>query len=234
MNRKAVGTAIFICASLAQWACAGTIVKSSGDSEASVPLGYYAPYGTSTVYAVAWSQSTSYTGVEVLANLFNSGGGGTVDYALVTAIGPGTTFAQDGVIEGSVTTPANPEDVELFDLPVLGPGTYYLVLSSPTEGSGWQYNFPFQSNFTTAPGVSFLGSQQAQFTDIDNTYAPGSTFSGISYPVEFDVTGTAAAPEPDLAAGIGLALVGFSIMLRKARSRSAKQLACPGRLHPLS
>ncbi len=221
MNRKAVRTAIFICAGLAQLACAGTIVESSGDSEASVPLGYYAPYGTATVYAVAWSQSTSYTGVEVLANLFNSGGGGTVDYALVTAIGEGTSFAQDGIIEGSVTTPANPADVELFQLPVLGPGTYYLVLSSPTEGSGWQYNYPFQSNFTTAPGVSFLGSQQAQFTDIDNTYAPASTFSGISYPVEFDVTGTAgaAAPEPDLAAGIGLALVGFSIVLRKARAR---------------
>jgi hypothetical protein len=222
MNLTGAGRAIFICVGLAQLTCAGTIIESNGNSSASVPLGYYAPYGTATVYAVSWSQSSSYTGVEVFANLFNSGGGGTVDYALVTAIGQGTSFAQDGIIEGSVITPANPADVELFQLPVLGPGAYYLVLNSPTAGSGWQYNFPFQSNFTTAPGVSFLGSQQAQFADIDSNFTPASIFSGIGYPVEFEVTGTqgSAAPEPNFAAGITLVLIGFSAALRKARSRS--------------
>ncbi len=71
----------------------------------------------------------------------------------------------------------------------LAAGTYYLVLDSPTANSGWQHNYPFQSNYTTAPGVTFLGGRQAQFGNIDSTYTAGSTFSGIGYPVEFSVTG---------------------------------------------
>ena len=94
------------------------------------------------------------------------------------------------------------------------------MLDSPTAGTAWQYNFPIQSNLTTAPGVSYLGSQEAQFTAIDSNYTPGSTFSGINLPVEFAVTGTPSdptGPEPNYAAGIGLALVGFAVILRKVR-----------------
>jgi len=64
-----------ICAVIVQIAGASTIIQSSGNSEASVPLGYYAPYGTATVYAVSWNQNSSYSNVAVFANLFNPGGG---------------------------------------------------------------------------------------------------------------------------------------------------------------
>jgi hypothetical protein len=220
MNRKGIAAAVFICAALAQHGRADVIVQSSGNSEASVPLGFYAPYGTATVFEVSWSQSSAYNNVAVFANLFNPGGGGTVDYALTTAIGPGTTFAQDGIVEGAVTTPANPANLELFQLPELGPGRYYLVLSSPTPNTSWQWNFPFQPNYTTASGVSYLGEEEAQFTNLDSAYAPGSGFSAIGFPVEFEVTGTVAStPEPRYEGAIGLVLVGLGGMLHKFRLR---------------
>lgn len=217
MQLKTIANVSFIGAAVVQLASASVIVQSSGNSQASVPLGYYAPYGTATVYAVSWSQSSAYTDVDVFANLFNAGGGGIVDYTLTTAIGPTTSFALDGIVSGSVTTPANPADVELFQLPALGAGTYYLVLDSPTPGSAWQYNFPFQPSYTTAPGVTFLGDQQAQFTAINNSYTAGSSFSTIGYPVEFEVTGSPSStvPEPNYFAAIGLALVGVAAALRK-------------------
>ena len=218
MSLRAIGITSFLCAAFSQLAGAATIVQSSGDSQATVPLGFYAPYGTATIYAVSWSQTSSYNNVTVFANLFNVGGGGTVDYTLATAIGPNSSFTQDGIVRGSVTTPANPTDIELFHLPDLAAGTYFLVLDSPTANLGWQYNFPIQSNYTTATGVSFLGDQQAQFGAIDTAYTAGSTFLGIVLPVEFSVTGTAAAvPEPNLLAGIGLALMGIATLMRKHR-----------------
>ncbi len=220
MRLRAIGIMSFLCAVLGPIAGASTIVQSSGNSEATVPLGYYAPYGTATVFGVSWNQSSAYSNVAVFANLFNSGGGGTVDYTLATAIGPASSFAADGIIRGSVTLPASPTDVELFTLPKLAAGRYYLVLDSPTANSGWQYNYPFQSNYTTAPGVTYLGGLQAQFGNIDSAYTAGSSFSGIGYPVEFSVTGTpAAAPEPNLLGGIGLVLIGMVTLLRK-RERS--------------
>ena len=200
---------------------ASTIVQSSGNSLASVPLGYYAPYGTATVFAVSWSQTSAFDNVTVSANLFNGGGGGTVDYTLADAIGPATTFAQDGIVRGSVTTPANPSNVALFTLSYLAAGTYYLVLDSPTAGSGWQYNFPFQSNYTTAPGVSFLGDQEAQFGNIDTAYTAGSTFSGIGFPVEFAVTGSPAVPEPDLLTAVALALCGMAFARKRLQAAPA-------------
>ena len=221
MRLKTIPTIALACIALSCQAGASVIVESSGNSEASVPLGYYAPYGTATVYAISWNQTSAFTDVTLFANLF-SPDGGSANYTLTTAIGPDTTFAADGIAEGSVSTPSNPANVELTQLPSLGPGTYYLVIDSTT--AGWQYNFPFQSNFTTAPGVTYLGSQQAQFTDIDATYTPGSTFSPIGYPVEFEVTGTASAPEPRFDAALGLLFVGAAALLRKYRTRQSPSL----------
>jgi hypothetical protein len=200
------------CFLLAQLAGASTILQSSGNSEASEPLGYYAPYApygiTPTVYAVEWSQTSAFTNVDVTANLFTPGSPGTVDYSLVTAIGPGTSFAVDGIVQGTVTTPINPANVDLFQLSSLGPGTYYLVLDSPVPNTSWQYNFPIQGNYTTANGVTFIEDQWSSGTSINSAYTPGSTFSGTSLPVEFQVTGTAATPEPATWGVTGLAILG--------------------------
>ncbi|HEV2355065.1 MAG TPA: hypothetical protein VGR89_12535 [Puia sp.] len=219
MYLKAICIVTFTCAGLVPLAGASTIIQSSGDSLASVPLGFYAPYGTATVYAVSWTQDSAYSDVSVFANLFTAGGGGTVNYTLTTAIGPSTSFAQDGIIQGTVTTPANPADVDLFTLPTLAAGTYYLVLDSPIPNTAWQYNFPFASSYTTAPGVSFDGDQESQFGAIDSAYTAGSTFSAIGYPVEFSVTGTSsAAPEPGFLAPVGIVMIGLAVWARRKRT----------------
>jgi hypothetical protein len=218
---------------LAGTAGASTILQSIGNSEASEPLGYYAPYAASgitpIVYAVEWSQTSTFTSVDVYANLFTPGSPGTVDYTLVTGIGSGTTFAANGIVQGSVATPTNPAEVDLFHLNSLGPGTYYLVLDSPVPNTSWQYNFPIQGNYTMAVGVTFLGDQWSSGASIDTAYTAGSSFSSTSLPVEFLVTGTMATPEPGTFGVTGLVIVGAGILLlvnsRRPRRREVFQAA---------
>jgi hypothetical protein len=212
---------LLLCALIAQAAGATTIVQSVGNSAASVPIGYYAPYVpynlTPAVFEVAWTQTSAYTGVTVFANLFTPGGGGTVNYELVNAIGPSTSFAANGIIRGSVTTPANPTDVDLFQLPSLGPGTYYLVLDSPSPNTSWQYSYPSGSGYNMDSGVTYRGSEWATASAINTSYTPASNFSGVNIPVEFLVTGTVSSPEPATFALAGLALIGLSLTLSRTR-----------------
>jgi hypothetical protein len=218
---KYSGCSFAACLLLAQAVAASTIVQSIGNSGSSEPLGYYAPYAASgitpIVYAVEWSQTATYTGVDVFANLFTPGSPGTVDYALVKGIGSGTTFATNGIIHGSVTTPTNPTDVDLFHLGSLGPGTYFLVLDSPVPNTSWQYSFPIQGNYTTATGVTFLGDQWSSGALIDSAYTPGSSFSSAPLPVEFLVTGTVATPEPATFGLTFLATIGVVIFISRRR-----------------
>ena len=211
------------CALLAQAAGATTVIQSSGNSDASLPLGYYAPYAsygmTPIVYAVGWTETSDYTDLDVFANLFTVGSPGTVDYELVTALGPGTSFAADGIAGGTVSTPTNPADVSLFQLSFLQAGTYYLVLSSNVADTAWQYNYPIQSNNTMDTGVEYLGGQWSYGSSIDTSYTPGSSFTGVGYPVEFSVQGTVVTPEPATFAVAGIGLVGLSMALRAIRTQ---------------
>jgi len=188
-----------------------------------VPLGYYPPYAqynmTPIVFAVGWTQAFDAVNVDVTANLFSPGTPGTVNYELVNAIGPGTSFLANGIARGTVSTPINPADVDLFHLSSLAKGTYYLVLDSTT--AAWLYNFPGTSALTLAPGVTNAGDFWAPGPAINGSYAPASSFSGIGFPVQFAVTGTAAAPEPATFAGTGLALLGAAMILGRVRRRKA-------------
>lgn len=226
MLTKYLGCSFAACLLLAQAAGATTIVQSNGNSEASEPLGDYAPYApyglTPIVYVVEWSQTATYTSVDVSANLFTPGSPGIVDYSLVTEIGTGTTFATDGIIQSSVTTPINPANLTLFDLSSLGPGTYFLVLSSPVADTSWQFNYPIQGNYSTAPGVTFLGDDWSYGSSIDSLYAPGSSFTGAALPVEFQVTGTATTPEP---APLGMCLIAIGV-LAICTSRERRKAHC--------
>ena len=134
------------------------------------------------MFAVGWTQTSDYVGVDVSANLFTPGSPGTVNYELVTALGSGTSFAADGIVRGTATTPTNPTDVILFQLSSLKAGTYYLVLDSPVGNTSWQHNFPMQTNNTMDNGVSFLGDLWSTGTAINNTYTPASPFAGNVFP----------------------------------------------------
>jgi PEP-CTERM motif len=208
---------LLLCGGIvAQVAGATTIIESTGNSAGAVPLGYYAPYGSAEVAAVGWTQTSSYINVDVSASLLTPTFGGTIDYTLVKAIGSGTSFAVDGITQGSLNLPYVYGNVNLFQLPSLGPGTYYLVLDSPTPGSAWLYNYPYQATYTKDAGVSLIGNYSVLGSGIDTTYTPASSFVGENIATEFSVTATpATAPEPGTFLLLGLSLVGISIAMRR-------------------
>lgn len=233
MHMKNVIHGTLLVFAAAQLAGATTIIQSSGNSGGTVPLGYYAPYApanTPIVYAVGWTQTSAYQNIDVNAALLNNGAG-TIDYALVTAIGPGTTFAADGITHGSVNIGTVYGNVDLFQLPSLAAGTYYLVLDSPTPNLGWDYNYPYNPSYTTDTGVSFAGDFNAMGAAINTGCTPASSFNGVNLAVEFSVTGTpsqttSSVPEPGtlLAMGLGLLLVSF---LRPRRTAVVRNCSSP-------
>ncbi len=220
---KAVGRIVLLLAAAAPALLATTIIEQDGNSAADVPLGYYAPYVqygfTPTVAAVGWRQNTTFQNIDVAATLFIAGGGETLNYSLVNAIGPGTSFALNGITQGTIdfTDPFNTiRSADLFQLPSLGPGNYFLVLDSPTPNDGWSYGYSTSPPPITSPNVNFIGSYAAFGPSvIDSAYTPVSNFNGINTGLEFTVTGTeAGAPEPSTA---GLLILGIACLLAARR-----------------
>jgi hypothetical protein len=128
-------------------------------------------YVTPVQYA-SWTQTGTFSGVTIQANLLSTGGTATGNAYLTTHIGPGTTTAQQiGAavpISLSNTTPA---PVTLFSGLTLGPGTYYLTIER-------QSNLAWECCGTsvvtvTAPGVTANSDYLVGTID---TYRPASTF----------------------------------------------------------
>jgi PEP-CTERM motif len=209
-----------------QFASATTIIQSLGNSGGAEPLGYYAPYGSAEVAAAGWTQTSTYTNIDVAVSLLTPPGNSIIDYTLVTAIGPGTSFAQDGIVQGSVTVPYTYGSVDLFQLPSLGPGTYFLVLDSPSNNTTWLYNYPIGANYVKDAGVSLVGNYVVLGSGIDNTYTPASSFTGYGFPTEFSVTGTLVpAPEPATLGLFGLSLIGVAVVTKRVRNVKHKAQA---------
>jgi len=152
---------------------------------------------------VAWTQTGTFSGATVYAEI-DPGGNGTTPSTetgtayLTTQIGPGTTVADEiASTSFSVTGLAfDPTDDPLFTGLTLGPGTYYLVLTATgSQPGGWEIT---STGITpvTAPGVTDidLGHQGTGTA----SYPPALSFSLVNgNPLEFSVTGTSSAtPEP--------------------------------------
>jgi len=159
-----------------------------------------------------WSQSSTFDNVTITAEIdpgSDSGGSGTA--YLMTQIGPGTsvadqigtaTFTASGL---SFTAQLN----TLFTGLTLGPGNYYLVLSSP-DGLGWEAADPGASVVTGA-GVNLL-SLNSTFPNAPAAYAPASDFSGaLGNNPQFTVTGSpvSSVPEPGSLALVSAILLGL-------------------------
>lgn len=207
---------------LVSLASATTIVSRGGDSGTSEPLGYYpslAPDYTPAVFAVSWTQANAYQNVTFAATMFDSDYipsgdpaylGGYVNYELVNAIGPGTSYAANGIAQGRTFIGDTIESETLFTLPYLAAGKYYLVL----DGSG-SLSLMYNSFGSPAPppitgdGVTFNGDFWSLADSRDTAYTPGSSFSPANLPGEFSVTAAGVAtPEP---AAWALVLIGLGI-----------------------
>jgi hypothetical protein len=204
-----------------------TVVSETGNDGGSNPLGYYAPYGASSnpgVAAVEWTQPSTFYHVTISADVWEPSGNpvGTVNYTLVTAIGSGASYATSGVAEGSATVLYDPGYVALTTLPSLGPGTYYLVLDSPSPNTVLDYDYPTGSSvLTTAPSVVFGGDYTSRGVFVNGGYTPGSSFFDVTAyePFQFSVVsaGTSAAPEPSGSWLMALGILGVGVGLVRRR-----------------
>jgi hypothetical protein len=174
---------------------------------------------SNSVVSTSWSTSNAYTGVSiaVLVNSSLVGETPTANAYLTTQIGPGTTVT-DEIAHTQFTVPGelpvcSPSScgavVTLFSSLSLGPGDYFLTLSSTATSSpvvGW---FPaldptVVTDTGVTPGSSFLGFSVA-------SYPPASAFGTYPFAMHFIVTGTAATPIPEPPTAI---LVGLGVLFR--------------------
>jgi len=134
---------------------------------------------------------------------------------LVTRIGPGSTSAEEVASNNYSATSGSPSLTRLFSGLTLGPGSYYLVVTSLPIG-GWD------TPYTAGAAVVNIGvgvTRGAQYIVNDGNgppdlgYPPASLFSELDfYDLEFQVTGspTSPAPEPSTLPWMG---VGFILIV---------------------
>lgn len=148
-----------------------------------------------------WSQTSTFDNVTISAEIDPASGSGLSGTAyLMTQIGAGTTTAEQiGTATFTASgSPFTPQLNTLFTGLSLGPGNYFLVLSSP-DGLGWAQTEPGVTP-VTAPGVSLL-SLDSTFPNAPAAYPPAGDFSGalVNDP-EFTVTASSSVPE---SSGVG-------------------------------
>lgn len=149
----------------------------------------------SFLYTLAWTQTSTYTDVIVKAQI---GWGPNTGHAyLTTHLGPGTTLA-DQVAASTFSVPETPSFQPILTAPLLGPGTYYLSMTStdPFPGFGWFWtNNP---TTTSDDGVTIL-PRTAAGLPTDLAYAPAAPVIS-PYPERwvYEITGNpvSAVPEP--------------------------------------
>jgi hypothetical protein len=159
--------------------------------------------------AISWTETQSYSGVSISAELANSGTG---EAYLMTAIGPGTTTSSQ-LASVPVTFPGAATSTVLFSGLSLGPGTYYLLLSGNTlnQLAGWEVTYSNSPTITTDSGVTRTPGDY--FTDaLPVAYPPSATFTFTPYESSdgyllYSVTGTpVTTPEPSTGTLLSVAL----------------------------
>ena len=190
-----------------------TIISVSGANGGGEEI-FNDPVQGQTVLA-SWSQTGSYTGVSISAELNNFDTSAfPVTAYLTTQVGTSANSTTQ-IATSTVSVPAGSLDdmIQLFTGLPLGPGTYYLVLAGPANSSNVAWNLAASPTEAMDAGVTDLLDSIADGSSVDTSYAPGSAFSTPFFELDpqFDVEGTAASvvvPEPAeiLLTGLGLVL----------------------------
>jgi hypothetical protein len=176
--------------------------------------------GETLLYA-SWTQTgPGFTGVDVLADLFDtSGSDGTGLAWLVTQVGTGTTSSDEvvGTAQFSIDiTNTSPSMTTLFSGLTLGPGTYYLVIQNAAGTLAWVQDSTATpeaaGGVTVNPDEVNLNSP-ASFPPASTAFG---TDTGKAANLLYQVTYTSAVPEP-ATAGLMLAALGIgALLLRKS------------------
>jgi hypothetical protein len=163
---------------------------------------------------VSWSQTNTYGGVSVFADLNGFGSSGSGIAYLTTSIGPGTTSADEAAAPDNFTFPSAQQNVQLFSGLDLGPGTYYLTIYG-TGGWGLAQN-PSTTIVTEDTGAA-LGQPYYSNDLTFPTFIPAADYATpIACCLVFAVDGT-PVPEPNQQWSIGF--VGLALVCWKLYRR---------------
>lgn len=217
-----------MAAALMAWPAFGTTIISQL---------YNATGGTGALdnlLAVSWSETGSYTGVTISANISapTESTTATGTAYLVDQLGAGTTLASNeiagaGPIGVSVTgNPGLNGMTTIYSGLTLGPGTYYLVID-PTDTS-LHWDLTTSAGIVTDTGVTQGPSEIANSAV---SFPPASAFGSESNLLIYEVTGTAgtvgpgpSTPEPSTVAML-LTGLGALVCLRKWQSKTAARFS---------
>jgi hypothetical protein len=168
---------------------------------------------------MSFSSSTSQTNLSMDAVLDSFSPSQTVSWWLTDSIGGGTTNA-DVIDSGSFLGPngscctATTGTFTIFTGENIGPGTYYVVLTTTNQGNETGWNFTSNGPVATG-GLSYNGtgitSQQS------GSFAPGYSYFNPNDNVEFNLTSdqTLATPEPGSLFLLGSGLIGAGSFVRR-------------------
>ena len=202
-------------ASLALPASAIPIILVDGPHGSTLSLG-----ATDQALVASWSSTNTYSSVDI-AFKSNFGPFDGTAY-LMTQIGPGTTVAQQVAIATYSVTSVSPVLTNLFSGLTLGPGSYYLVVTSSSTG-GWDTPYTagpavVNADVGVTRGAQFIVNQGNGLPNL--SYLPASSFSALNavYDLEFRVTGS-VVPEPSALILLGLTLA----FLRGLRAAAAEK-----------
>ena len=194
-------------------ASANTIVSVAGD------INLYSSFQAGLppepiALEVSWTQTNTYDNVSIFADLNGFGSSGSGIAYLTTAVGPGTTSANQVATPDSFTFPNTPQDVELFSGLTLGPGSYYITMYG-TGGWGLAQD-PSTTTVTLDPGAS-LGQPYQSNELTFPTFIPAADYATpIACCLVFAVDGT-PVPEPNQL--VPVALLGFALLGWRVRRK---------------
>ncbi len=166
------------------------------------------------VSAISWTQTGSYSSVDILANIGDSAGSGTATATayLMSQIGAGATAGNEVVAPVTASVTGNPglnSMTTIFSGLSLGPGTYYLVLDPNSTDFNWDLTIP--PVIVTDSGVT-AGPSDTSATVAG--FPPASAFSSPSYSFIYEVTGTTgvgtSTPEPSTAVMLIIGVVALA------------------------
>ena len=133
---------------------------------------------------VSWTQTGTFSGVAIQANLVLNGGAGTGTAYLTTQIGAGTTTAQQVATAPVSISNTNQQSLTtLFSGLTLGPGTYYVTVSR-TSGLDWV----FSNAAITTVGIGVTANRDGGGNSAP--YPPSATFFNKGQIFLFSATST--------------------------------------------
>ncbi|MEI8021760.1 MAG: PEP-CTERM sorting domain-containing protein [Schlesneria sp.] len=186
---------------IATFASASTIVDVSPNNAGSGGNSFRIGGPNTQVEYMSWTQSGSYTGVDITALVGSIFPDPAFDAYLSTSIGSSAgaaLYTATGVNAPGYNSASEFTSITLFSNLTLGAGTYYLTVFSTSTDPGENIRWATGTSVNVGTGVTGGFANAGGQGTPDTTSPWKSTFVSSSSTLGFTVTGTdtAAVPEP--------------------------------------